>query len=110
MPMWSHQLVKSCTIADRGDGASVGASGSCAWASAKPDNRKKREKLAVPNILSFIIIAPPSVQLHSELGRCLGQTACLRGRARAAISGEVADEGRGKKDRGEYCQAAGVAS
>jgi hypothetical protein len=52
VPMWSHQLVKSCTIADRGAG------GSCAWTSAKPDNRKKREKLAVPNILSFII-APP---------------------------------------------------
>jgi len=93
VPMWSHQLVKSCTIADRGDGASVGAGGACAWTSAKPDNRKKREKLVVPNILSFIIIAPPSVQLHSELGRCLGQTACLRGRAREAISGEVADEG-----------------
>ena len=42
------------------DGASVGAGGACAWTSAKPDNRKKREKLAVPNILSFIIIAPPA--------------------------------------------------
>ena len=72
MPMWSHQLVKSCTIADRGDGASVGAGGSCAWTSAKPDNRKKREKLAVPNILSFIIIAPP------QRAASLGTRAMLR--------------------------------
>jgi len=49
-------LVKSCTNIDRRDGASVGAGGACA--SAKPDSRKKREKLVVLNILSFIIITP----------------------------------------------------
>jgi hypothetical protein len=65
-------LVKSCTIADNGDGAAVGAGGACAWTGAKPDNRKKREKLAVPNILSFIINAPP------QRAASLGTRAMLR--------------------------------
>jgi hypothetical protein len=58
-PTWSNHVVKSCTIADRDDGASVDAGGACAWTSAKPDSRMKREKLVVFNILSLIIIAPP---------------------------------------------------
>ena len=59
-PTWSSHVVKSCTIRDRRDGVSVGAGGVCAWTSAIPENRKKREKLLVINILSFLIITPPT--------------------------------------------------
>jgi hypothetical protein len=44
---------------DRRDGGSVGSGGgTCAWASAKPDSKKNKEKLAVLVTFCFIIIAP----------------------------------------------------
>ena len=67
--------MKSCEIADRGDGASFGA---CEWARVKTDSRKHRDKLVVLNTLAFIIFAPRSAQpngappIYSELGRCFG--------------------------------------
>jgi hypothetical protein len=99
---WFNHVVKSCAIADRGDGASVGAPlvAACAWADAKTDSKKNREKLTVPNTLAFIIFAPRSVQpngalrSYSELGRCLGtHQAKLRyvylRKTRPAICGET---------------------
>jgi hypothetical protein len=54
-------LVTSCTNIDQREGGSVGSGGdACAKASAKPDSKKNREKLAVLIALSFIIIAPPT--------------------------------------------------
>jgi hypothetical protein len=74
--MWSNHVVKSFTNRDRRDGVSAG-SGACAWTSAKLDSMKKTEKLAVLNILSFLMNASPTAyaakNVHSELGRCLGQ-------------------------------------
>ena len=77
---WFSHVVTSCAIADRGDGAPLGAplTASCERAGAKTVSRKNREKMAVPNTLSFIIVAPRSggqmaaLPSYSELGRCLG--------------------------------------
>jgi hypothetical protein len=57
--MWFTHVVKSCTIVDRGDGASVGAGGGGACACTGADRKTNREKLAVLNAPGFIIIAPP---------------------------------------------------
>ena len=71
--------MKSCAIADRGDGASFGAPlvAACEWARAKTDSRKHRDRLAVLNTLAFIIFAPAvrgqmAPPIYSELGRCFG--------------------------------------
>ena len=75
-PTWSNHVVKSCTIANRGDGASVGAGSACVWTSATATSWKKTEKLAVLNICSLIIVAFPSMQLRDSLvtGSMLGHT------------------------------------
>jgi hypothetical protein len=73
-------VLRSCTSVDRRDGGSAGGPlvAACAWAGAKIDSKKNREKLTVLNTFAFSIFtprsgapngAPPS---YSELGRCLG--------------------------------------
>jgi hypothetical protein len=75
-----NHVLKSCTSVDTRDGGSAGGplAAAGAWAGAKIDSKKNREKLAVLNTLAFIIFTPRSAyqmahyEANSELGRCLG--------------------------------------
>jgi hypothetical protein len=73
-------VAKSWAIADRGDGASIGAPlvSACATASAKTDSKKKREKLAILNTVAFIIFAPCSAEPNARIAKLLGTRAMLR--------------------------------
>ena len=74
--MWFTHVVKSRTIVDRGDGASVGAGDGGACACTGADRKTNREKLAVLNTPSFIIIAPPKDAATDT--KLLGTRAILR--------------------------------
>jgi hypothetical protein len=64
----SNNVLKSCTSADRRDGGSGGGLlvASCAWASAKIDNKKNTEKLAVLNTFSIFTPRARVKMVHYE--------------------------------------------